>query len=289
MVIKKWIIAVLFFALFSHGGGANAVEIEHRATWLWNPWMLVKDEAGTLSFLENKKINKVYLQIDRDIPMSVYQSFIEKAAKLEMKVYALDGAPNWITVKGQVNMDQLFSWLNNYQAQATSIQKFTGIHLDVEPYLTSSWSNNQAAAVKNYQNLLVKANTHSKELQLQLEADIPFWFDEIVYKNTYGKGVLAEWVIANTNGVTIMAYRDTASAIIEIVQKEIALSEKYQKPLVIGVETGQTEEGEQITFYEEGEAYMNAELEKVTSFYKGKPGFHGIAIHHVGSWQMMNP
>lgn len=288
-MIKRWIIAVLCFVILFSSGGASAVENDNRATWLWNPWMLVKDEAGTLAFLENKGINKVYLQIDRDISISVYQSFVEQAALKGMKIYALDGAPNWITAKGQGNLDLLLNWLKNYQEQSVPVQKFAGVHLDVEPYLVSNWSTNQGAVIKNYQALLTKASTNAAAIQLPLEADIPFWFDEISYKNTYGKGNLAEWVIANTSGVTIMAYRDTASAIIGIVQTEIALAEKYKKPLVIGVETGQTDEGGQITFYEEGETYMNTELEKVKGFYMGKPGYDGIAIHHVGSWQTLNP
>ncbi|TCN23955.1 amidase [Mesobacillus foraminis] len=283
--------AVFFFSFLAGGSGMNvkAAGAEDFATWLWNPWMMVDDEAGTLAFLESKNVNKVYLQIDRDIPQSVYRSFIEKASAKGMKVYALDGAPNWVAPNGYLSLDQLVNWIKTYQNGSSPLQRFTGIHLDVEPYLYSGWSSKQAATVKTYQALLLKAKSSAASLNIPLEADLPFWFDEISYKNTYGKGILAEWVIANTSGVTIMAYRDSAPMIIELVKNEVGYAGKYNKKLVIGVETGQTNEGNMISFFEEGEAYLDQELEKVKSFYAGTPGYSGIAVHHVGSWLTMKP
>jgi hypothetical protein len=290
--MKKILMLVMLFFTFVLGGAGSAVNAnvtEDRATWLWNPWMIVNDELGTLAFIENKKVNKVYVQIDRDISMPVYRSFVEKASSKGIKVYALDGAPDWVAPKGYTSQNQLMNWIGNYQTSSTAAQKFTGVHLDVEPYLYSGWTSNRAATIKSYQSLLTKAKTSASSLNLPLEVDIPFWFDEVNYKNTYGKGLLAEWVIANTNSVTIMAYRDSAEMIIDLVKNEVVLSGKYNKGLVVGVETGQTSEGDSISFFEEGEIYMNHELEKVKNHYKGIPGFKGIAIHHVGSWMTMNP
>lgn len=289
--MKKLMIAGvwLLFMLTQHGIEAQAAEVETKATWLWNPWMIYNDEAGTLAFLESKEVNKVYVQIDADIPISIYQRFIEKARAAGMAIYALDGAPDWVAPKGYVQQDQMMSWLSLYQKGSGPAQKFSGVHLDVEPYLYSGWNTNRAATVKSYQALLTKAKSSTAELNLPIEADLPFWFDEISYKNTYGKGVLAEWVIANTHSVTLMAYRDSAALITELVKNEIAYGEKYGKPVVVGVETGETDEGDFISFYEEGEAFMNVELAKISAHYTGAKGFGGIAIHHVDSWKTMAP
>lgn len=272
-------------------GSASAAEGsgETRATWLWNPWMLVKDEAAALAFLENKQVNKVYLQIDRDVPNAVYQSFIAKAKIKGMGIYALDGAPSWVAPKGQASLDSLMAWLSSYQTQAPAQAKFAGIHLDVEPYLYSGWNSKRAATVKAYQTLLQNAGASAFKLGLPLEADMPFWFDEITYKNTFGSGLLAEWVIANTHSVTLMAYRDSAPMIIDIAKNEMAMAAKYGKTIVIGVETGVTDEGSIITFAEEGEAYMNRELAVVTTHYSGSPAYQGVAVHHVGSWMTLKP
>ncbi len=289
--MKKSMMAgvLLLFMLTQNGFNVQAAELDVKATWLWNPWMIYSDEAGTLAFLESKDVNKVYVQIDADIPAGVYESFIEKAGVLGMAIYALDGAPDWVAPKGFTQQDRLMSWLSVYQKGASPAQKFTGVHLDVEPYLYSGWNTNRDTTVKAYQALLTKANSSTAALNLPLEADLPFWFDEISYKNTYGKGILAEWVIANTHSVTLMAYRDSAEMINELVKNEIAYGEKYGKKVVIGVETDQTDEGDALSFYEEGEAFMNNELAAVSAHHSASKGFGGIAIHHVDSWKTMAP
>lgn len=293
MLKKVMVIVMAFVSLmaFTSPGHAEASEIPQqvRATWLWNPWMFVSDEAGTLAFLESKQLNKVYVQIDRDVPKAAYGSFITKANALGISVYALDGAPSWVAPKGYVNQDRLMAWLADYQSQAAANARFSGVHLDVEPYLYSGWNTNRAATVKAYQSLVQRARTSTAKLALPLEADMPFWFDEIKYKNTYGSGLLAEWIIANTDGVTIMAYRDSAPMIIDIVKNEIAMAQRLGKNIVVGVETGTTDEGSIITFAEEGEAFMEQELAKVAAHYAGNPAYKGNAIHHVGSWMTLQP
>jgi hypothetical protein len=268
---------------------AGEAATEVRATWLWNPWDIVSDEAGTLAFLEDKNINKVYVQIDRDMPLNVYRGFIEKASAKGMKIYALDGAPDWAAEEGYTNQDRLMAWIKTYQAESGNVQKFSGIHLDVEPYLYSGWTSNQKAAILAYQNLLIKAKASANSLALPLEADMPFWFDEVSYNNTLGTGILAEWVIANISSVTIMAYRHKAPLIIELVKNEVKFAAKYGKSTVIGVETAPTEEGDAITFFEKGEAYMNSQLAEVQTYYAGKAGYGGIAVHYVDSWKTMAP
>ena len=293
MLKKVMVIVMAFVSLmaFTSPGHAEASEIpqQARATWLWNPWMFVSDEAGTLAFLENKQVNKVYVQIDPDVPKAAYGSFIAKAKALGIDVYALDGAPAWVAPKGYVNQDRLMAWLTDYQKQAAANAGFAGVHLDVEPYLYSGWNTNRAATVKAFQSLVQRARTSTAKLALPLEADMPFWFDEINYKNTYGSGLLAEWIIANTDGVTIMAYRDSAPMIIDIVKNEMAMAQRLGKNVVVGVETGTTDEGSIITFAEEGETFMEQELAKVAAHYAGNPAYEGVAIHHVGSWMTLQP
>lgn len=287
------IIVVVFFSLtaFSLPGNVQASESPGQvlATWLWNPWMFVNDEAGTLAFIESKQVNKVYVQIDQDISKEAYRSFIGKAKAAGIDVYALDGAPSWVAPKGYINQDKFLSWVSDYQAQAAGNTRFSGVHLDVEPYLYSGWNTNQAATIKSFQDLLKRAFKSTERMALPLEADIPFWFDEINYKNSHGTGVLAEWIIANTAGVTIMAYRDSAPMIISIVKNEIAMAQRLGKSVVVGVETDRTDEGNTITFAEEGEAFMNRELAAVAEHYAGNPAYIGNAVHHVGSWMALRP
>lgn len=287
-MFKKIISFVLFFGILFNGTfSANAEKVNTKATWLWNPWMIVSDEQGTLDFLESKEVNKVYLQIDRDVPVEYYHSFIEKANTKGIKVFALDGSADWVAPNGSKYQLQILNWITAYQQNAPNIQQFAGIHFDIEPYIYSGWSTNQAQTIKTYQNLIVKAKQEANNLNLPFEVDMPFWFDEIMYKNTYGKGVLSEWVITHVDSVTIMAYRDSAQAIIKIVQSEINYAKKVNKSITIGVETMPSAEGKYVSFAEEGESYMLQQLKQVENHYAFNPAFKGIAIHHVDSWKNM--
>ncbi|RKL67852.1 amidase [Salipaludibacillus neizhouensis] len=283
------VVVLIFIIAGSISFNVHALDKQDRATWLWNPWMFANDEDGTVTFLESKNVNKVYVQIDQEMSIPDYQSFIEKASAKGISIYALDGAPDWVAPKGARNQSKMLSWLENYQQESSTAQAFAGVHLDVEPYLYSGWSKNQAKTVTAFQSLLTDAKTRTESLGLPLEVDLPFWFDEITYKNSFGKGILAEWVIANMDSVTIMAYRDSAPMIIDIVKNEVAYAGQHGTALVIGVETGQTREGDRITFYEEGETYMNQQLEMVNNHYANYPGFNGIGIHHVDSWKNIKP
>ena len=63
-----------------------------------------------LLFLKTKGSNKVYVQIDQDIPMTVYRSFIEKVAKKGIQVYVLYGSPQWVAPNGYTSQNQLMEW-----------------------------------------------------------------------------------------------------------------------------------------------------------------------------------
>ena len=270
-------------------GKADAMSIQERTTWLWDTAMLIEDEAGVLQFLESKHITKVYLQINYEITHDIYSGFIEKATANGINVYALDGSASWVSAKGYSEQDQFIGWLKSYNNNAIPSARFVGIHIDVEPYLNSGWQMNQAQTIQAYQAILLQAKEGAQQLQVPLEVDMPFWFDEISYDNQYENGVLAEWVIDQVESVTIMAYRDVAQEIINIVENEIVYANKVNKAIVVGVETGPSSEGQQITFYEEGEAFMYKQLTLVQHHYNHLPSFRGVAIHHVGSWMTMLP
>ncbi|KOS62573.1 amidase [Lysinibacillus sp. FJAT-14222] len=270
-------------------GKVDAMDMQDKATWLWDTTKIVEDESGVLSFLESKHVNKLYLQINNDIASSYYKSFIDQASAKGIKVYALDGAASWVSAEGYQMQDQLFDWLHTYNENAAATEQFSGVHLDVEPYLNSGWSSNQVKTIESYQALLTRAKENTDQLQLPLEVDMPFWFDEIKYNNQFGQGLLAEWVIDQVESVSIMAYRDAAKDIIKIVEHEINYAQKVNKSIVIGVETGASDEGQNITFYDDGESYMNKQLAQVHKNYAKKTSYNGFAIHHVDSWMNMQP
>ena len=282
LAIVMTIIGLDFSSLQSK---ALAMQEVPRSTWLWNTSLIKTQPDVILLFLQQKGVKQVYLQVDQSMPISYYQSFIGKASANNIQVHALDGAPDWASAAGITKMDTFLNWLQNYQRQTSSSQRFAGIHLDVEPYLYKGWTSNYKGTVLDYQTALTKAKNFAKQQGIVIGADIPFWFDEQSYSNKYGKGSLAKWVIQNTDIPTVMAYRDLAegsNGIIALIKNEMQIASTLGKTIAIGVETGQTTEGSQVTFYEEGEAIMNTELGKVQNAYSGSN--YLFAIHHYQSW-----
>ncbi|AKS38587.1 amidase [Anoxybacillus gonensis] len=281
----KKIVGIIAFLFALVVGGVYLFAQERqtvRATWLWNPWLFVKDEDRVFSFLQEKQVSDVYVQIDEEIPIDTYRQFVRRATEKGIRVYALDGAPNWI--ESGEGMERLFEWLTKYESVAEKNEKFFGVHLDVEPYLHAWWRTNEEGAIASYQTVLQRARELAKERSLRFEVDIPFWFDRV----RYGNSNLAEWVIANTDGVTMMAYRDQARDIMNIVKKEMQIAKKYGKQIVVGVETGQVDEGDDVSFFEEDETYMNEQLAIVQKHYARTKSFSGIAVHHVEQWMNRN-
>lgn len=81
--------------------------------------------------------------------------------------------------------------------------------------------------------------------------------------------------------VFIMSYRDTAEAIYDTAADEIAFAEANGKTPVLGVET-YSEEGDSVSFLEEGKRYMYGELDKLRGMLSDGSG---LAIHHIETWR----
>lgn len=292
-VLRSVFIAfAMFFVVFS----VNIVKSEAdmnvtpKATWLWHTKDIVDKADEQLEFLVAEDATIVYLQVNRSIKNSDYYTFIQKANKLGIEVHALDGSSKWVQTPDQSRATKFFEWVADYQEQAPEDAKFAGIHLDVEPYVLKEWKTMYNQVVLNYQNLFITAKQWAKDMELPLDADIPFWFDKRFYDNKYGNGVLSEWIIDHTDSVTIMAYRDKAvgsNGIIALSRTEIEYAEKVGKPVSIAVETRKSSEGEYLTFYEETRDQMNQQLTIVENEFKNKTSFKGFSIHAINHWMDM--
>ncbi|GLY11866.1 MULTISPECIES: amidase [Bacillaceae] len=286
LIVMAFMAGSAVFLMTSDRAAANEVT-EPRSTWLWDTQEIVTSKDKLLAFMQDRQVGRVYLQIDQSISTEHYKEFIKQAAAKGIQVHALDGAPSWVSSKGLAQQRSFFSWVTNYQVKALPEEKFKGIHLDVEPYLYEGWNSQYKKTVLAYQTLLIEAHQSAQRLGLPLAVDIPFWFDEKNYSNTLGKGKLSEWVIANTDAITIMAYRDTAGSpngIMELVRNEMNNAAAKNKKVSVGVETVPSTEADFVSFSEEGETYMWEQLAIVKSYYGNLSSFEGFSIHSLQSW-----
>ena len=260
------------------------------STWLWDTDQIRIAPDEMMLFLKEQRVTVLYLQVNKDIDINIYRSFIKKANNHGIQIHALGGAPNWINSHHQAHYKEWLQWITDYQDYCIdSSEMFTGIHLDVEPYLLPGWKQTNSDWIEDYQHLLSHTSAFSKQLGLSFGVDIPFWWDELSFANQYGKGHLARWIIKNTDFVTVMAYRNYAkgpNGIIELTASELNWAEQLNKPVIIAVETLPQAEDHTSFFYTDMEQ-MQKQLNLFIDHYRQTPSFHGLAIHDLSGWMRM--
>lgn len=256
-----------------------------RATWVWDTTQIRSNTQDLLHFAAENDVNTIYLQINRDIKIPEYKSFIRLARAQNIAVDIMDGRSAWGLTESRNQIVSFMDWIEAYQAQALSQEKFAGIHLDIEPHVHPQWKTNQAGVITQWQGNVNYIVERAAAMKMPVGADLPFWLDN--YKIPGSTMAVSSWMIRKFDSITIMAYRDTAAAIYNVAKDELIDAASVGKTISIAVETKQSKEGNFITFYEEGEAYMEEQLKLVEKMASVHPSFNGFSIHEYTSWKTL--
>lgn len=289
--MRRWI---LFFAAIllclgtiSH---VDAESYEYRAsisTWMWNTPSIMNEPDEVLQDLKAKHVQKLYLQVNRDVPEHYYKSFIKKASQQGIDVYALGGSIKWLRT-GDQRLPLFKQWVTEYQKEADRTEQFDGFHLDIEPHATDGWDTDQQKMILRFQNIIADFMLLANELQLPLETDQPFWFDSVNYDNeSFGKGTLSEWLIKQVDGTTILAYRNFSegnNGIHKLIDKEIAYANQVNRKVEVAIETKKTEI-DYLSFYGFTQKDIDQVFAEVATQYESYPSFNGFAVHRFESWR----
>lgn len=237
----------------------------------------------------SKAITAIYLSarehlIGNDTQRAQLREFLVYAHNHGLRVEYLAGDPGWATPSHRANGEERCdAFVEFNQATSTITERFDGLHYDVEPYTLSDWETNYDIYWNQYTTLLrncqEKIDTYNSNYDpdVTFACDIPRWYD--TDSGAIGS-VTSNYEIQDiVDYVTSMDYRDDADNIISDAENEIDYGD-CRRQVVIGVETNDAApEPESITFYEEGEQAMKAELATVLETYCRRPAFGGIAIH----------
>ncbi|MDF2715386.1 MAG: hypothetical protein K0R28_2311, partial [Paenibacillus sp.] len=253
------------------------------ATWMWNTYAIWRDKDQTLDYLTQNGVNLVYLQVDEEIPVDVYRTFIKEAGSRGIEIHALGGKPYWVLPDRQGELYQFIYWVKAYNNSSRSAERFDGIHLDVEPYVLPEWSTDQDTIIGYWMDTLSGFVDEVKtDSFLTTGADFPVWLDWFLVPD--GKGsttTLTDWFYGRLDQITLMAYIDNAQGIIKAVEKE--LHQAAGKPVIIGMETMNNDEAN-TSFYAKGRSQLMSELNTVVQTLSGHPSYGGYAVHEYDSW-----
>ncbi|MGO0063422.1 hypothetical protein ACTID9_26030 [Brevibacillus fluminis] len=270
--------------------GFSAAKAETKATWLWQSQLISSEPEQILAFAKEHGVTLLYLNFSPARKAAEYQTFIKKATASGIAVHALGGERSWGL---EQNRTSLLAWVDRvlaYNAGVSKEERFTGIHLDIEPYLLPEWKTRQSAVIGQWMgNIEAYAAKARKTPGLEIGCDIPFWLDSIALPNddaaSFGK-----WLIAQHDHATVMAYRDRAvgsNSISALSAQELAFADELGKRIFIAVEAKKSGEGNFVSFAEEGKTYMNAQLAKLSPLLSEHPSFAGMAVHSYEYWKTM--
>lgn len=89
-----------------------------------------------IAFCLARKYNEVYLSVNNTVMAdSALAPFISQLTAVNLKVEALCGTASWGTPAGLTNMTTFINTVKSYNASAASAEKFSALHLDVEPWI----------------------------------------------------------------------------------------------------------------------------------------------------------
>jgi hypothetical protein len=222
-----------------------------RAMWLWsNP----EDPAAIIEWSVVRGLQEIFVYVDTDVATNGTLpglKELKKRADIDgIRLSALGGDPSWT-----LNHAVALSWAK--AVKATGL--FTGLHLDVEPYLLPQWTTNQNSIAKNYLTLLDVLRIGSGQ---PIDADVPFWYGQY----TVGGKNLATEILKRVNAVTVMSYRDTGTgpnSILEVGRDWLVRGAAAGRRVRLGAETGPLSDCAYCTFAEEGATRLGNELAKV--------------------------
>ena len=242
-----------------------------RAMWVWD----TSDPAAVVSLATSRGIGQLYAAVPPDVgtspQLAQLRRLVELADAAGVRVDALGGDPGWVDNPTWV----VNSWLK--PALATGL--FTGVHVDIEPYTTSAWTTNRKAVVKRYLSVLDTLRTAAGATPI--EADIPFWYDEVAANGS----TLDRETMRRTAAVTVMAYRNLADGTdgsIALSANEVRAGAELGRPVRIGQETtflGTDPTEVKQTFYGQTLTQMESQLNRIVAAYAWSPSFAGLAVH----------
>ncbi|MEI8175348.1 MAG: hypothetical protein WCG78_00585 [Candidatus Omnitrophota bacterium] len=296
------IIAVLAFAAPAHAG---------RAMWVWgmskdivlNPASNPTAQADFFTFCAaphgngTNAINTIFFDAQpygynlmTQNPAEL-RAFLAAAHSRGMIIDFLSGDKSWAVPQSEQTGETLADAVIAFNLGGTSAQRFDGIHYDVEPYLLRTkengdlldWRYDQGIIWSTYLTLL--SNCQSKVVTynasyspaMRFGVAIPFWYDIGV---TPGPKEIVDIV----DYIAVMGYRDTAAGIVTADTGLVQYAATKNKKVYVAIEashpTDTTDFPPSTTFYEEGNAALEAAFGGVYSAFFGYSSYAGIAVHY---------
>ena len=230
--------AVLFLAAAVFAGAASAQT--SKGVWWWRGEDAADPSAAAqrLDFIARHGVGEIYFCVDLRKYHKETRSFVKAAGAKGIRVALLAGDVSWIRPGNRGFAETLIAY-RSYQRHAEPGERFYALHLDVEPHQDAKLSD--ARKWQLYADFVLRAAADVHAAGEKIEWDIPFWLDD--KRVAYGDredAPLLDVLTENSDCITLMSYRDTAEAMLDVAKTEIEMAKARNVRVVLGAETGET-------------------------------------------------
>lgn len=288
----------------------NQVE---RATWIWEPdaYQMVTSsgpETELNAFYSNlpnstHEGKTLYLYADRydghyaliENPQG-YANFITWAHGKGYKVDALlasgfYAAQMYSYDRYQNDVVQLVDNVLNYNI-AYPTATFDGVNTDFEPHGLPDWGSTVAGEwLDNHQAMMNRKAASGQNLNIGASIPTQFTGTTVTWNGT--KETVAEHSQDVLDYVSELCYRNLASGNGNIENEAnpvVSYADQIGKAMFIAVETtdiNSSGDPAKISFYTDGDSYMEGQISQIYTNYSTDAGFKGMAIHYYDAYRTL--
>ena len=266
--------------------------------WVWqrdylaDPW----ERILMLDFCKSHGINRIFVQVHYDYTDSGYEladksawdELLGIANLLNIKVDALDGHKEMGFASNRPDtLDRLRAILD-FQKSQPEYARFSGIHYDIEPYISDRWKSGEhkEVALEFLETMIeVRKLIEAADPSLTLANDIPFWYDgnpEYSIEFNGAEKFLNEHIQDISDFIGIMSYRTEmtgSNSVSDITSGELAYGAKIGRPVFLSIETVSLPETPNITFSGQSAAVVASAVRELSEVHKSNPSFGGVFMH----------
>lgn len=308
--MRKWhyiaaasiLILAAAWLIYGYERGKPAPVNRDEAAWIWDlPELVGSDGSKTgeaADFLRKHRIRTVYLYTGSKATgeqQTLYRSFIQAASNAGAEVQALGGERNWVLAGGRQGLLDFMRQVAAYNDSAPENARFSGLHLDVEPYLLPEWDKDPNGVVRQWEEMMDQASEFARGRSLELGVDLPFWLDDIPAsasadgESGESSETLDQWMMAKADSITLMSYRNEAEGsdgAIALVRQELRHAKAVGGRVFVGLNAAPDEQPK-LTFYGTSAERLEQVAARIQREFAGNGGFGGIAVHDLAAWMRL--
>jgi len=234
------------------------------STWFWCDSVnhkILSNQTSQEDFfnkLSKYNITEIYFYINhKNLNHPNVKTFIKNAYNKNIRIYLCVGERYYLNTNTyQESIYDIFNAVDSYNKSSNYNERLAGVTYDAEVWTERSNNWKTDINVRNQHLSYIKESKRYADTKgLSVIFTLPFWI--VQYDTSYGN--MYDEITKVINKTTLMVYRDDLNKLKNLVMKNqenatatlIDIANKNNCVLDIAVETDYSDEGDQVSFYEE--------------------------------------